>query len=118
MVIISGANKEYIFKEKSSETKIEISHLEIYNEKVFDLNSMERVDLPLRMDSQGNINVSNLRRISVKNINEFRVCYQRSRENRSTGATAINAKSSRSHSILQICVIVNNIRTKLNLIDL
>jgi hypothetical protein len=58
---------QYLFRKKFAlkETlSLSFSHMEIYNEKVFDLMATDRTDLPLRQDAHGNIVVANLSEVS------------------------------------------------------
>jgi hypothetical protein len=96
--------------------KMSMSHLEIYNEKVFDLmvknngnntnsgNHGSLQDLAIRQDYEGAIHVADLTETSIKCIADFEQCYTQSRINRKTAATLLNSSSSRSHSVLTIHV--------------
>lgn len=100
------------------------AHVEVYNEKVYDLTSVDRKDMPLRQDKQGQIIVSNLADIPLGSFDDFETLYKKTRENRSTAATKLNIQSSRSHSVLRLTLVKKDKQTgtrtaqKLHLIDL
>ena len=49
----------------AKKARISVSHMEIYNEKVFDLTSMDRVELFVRQDVDGAINVAKLTEVAL-----------------------------------------------------
>ncbi|RCK55290.1 Kinesin-like protein KIP2 [Candida viswanathii] len=98
----------------SSTTKkysIEVSYLEIYNEKIIDLLSTASAnqDLKIRDDSDFGTKVIGLTSAAITSKQQLLQLIKRGDTNRKTSATDFNARSSRSHSILQI---------KLKVIDL
>lgn len=103
--------------------RITFSHMEIYNEKVYDLTCSSRKELFIRQNADQSIVVADLKRTPISSFTEFETLYRKTRENRSTALTSLNAASSRSHSILRIefCWYDEKSRersSKLNLIDL
>ncbi|XP_049845788.1 osmotic avoidance abnormal protein 3 isoform X1 [Schistocerca gregaria] len=108
------------------------SFLEIYNEEIRDLlgNEVKR-KLELKEHSDKGLYVQDLSLHPVQSVSESEQLMARGWKNRATGATLMNADSSRSHSIFSIqlemmpvsaleCDIpVNKVRKgKLNLVDL
>lgn len=91
--------------------QINISFIEIYNEKIFDL--FEPKELFLR-EFENKIVISSLKTFSIKSFEEFKKVFSAGNINRKTAETNLNKTSSRSHSILQISL--NG--AKLYLIDL
>lgn len=103
-----------------------VSYLEIYNEKVYDLLAKDKdtilQDLPIREDQARKIVIPNLSEVPINSMDEFRKTYERGCKNRTTAATSLNSKSSRSHAIVLIkALVTQNKKTligKLHLIDL
>ncbi|KAI9207082.1 P-loop containing nucleoside triphosphate hydrolase protein [Polychytrium aggregatum] len=104
---------------------IQGSWLEIYNEKIFDLLSSERVPggLDLREAPGRSIVVAGLTRMDIKSMPDFQSSHGLALKNRSTGATKLNEHSSRSHFVLQLHISTQQspevlLSSKLHLIDL
>jgi kinesin family protein 3/17 len=101
---------EDIFKNiklDSNETQflVRASYLEIYNEEIRDLlskNPKNRLELHEKPDS--GVYVKDLSYYAAKTANEVREVMTIGNKNRSTGETAMNAHSSRSHSLFQITI--------------
>lgn len=81
---------------------LSMTYLEIYQEKVHDLLRKGNKDLPIRQDSSGRIFVPGLTEESITNFEMFERLFVPASENRTVGVTKLNARSSRSHSILQV----------------
>ncbi|XP_064399470.1 kinesin-like protein KIFC3 [Halichondria panicea] len=103
---------------------IVVSVLEIYNECVRDLLSVDPTHkLDIKQGSDG-VYVPGLTQVAVSQLEEVNEVFTLGHENRSTGATKMNIQSSRSHALLCIIVMGLNRTTgvqtigKLNLIDL
>ncbi|KAL1989885.1 hypothetical protein VTN49DRAFT_7082 [Thermomyces lanuginosus] len=100
-----------IEKDTEGTTKVQIlmSYYEIYNDKVYDLfeppEKRTMAGLPLR-DNGGKTVVVGLTERPVSTLREFESLYDQANINRSTGATKLNAHSSRSHAILSVKVAV------------
>lgn len=100
-----------VTKESIEETRVEISlsYYEIYNEKLFDLfeapEKRSLAGLPLR-DNGNKAVVVGLTEKPCENLKDFEKFYDQANLNRSTGATKLNAVSSRSHAILGIKLAV------------
>eukprot|EP00823_Brevimastigomonas_motovehiculus_P007009 TRINITY_DN6028_c0_g1_i1.p1 TRINITY_DN6028_c0_g1~~TRINITY_DN6028_c0_g1_i1.p1 ORF type:complete len:821 (+),score=182.29 TRINITY_DN6028_c0_g1_i1:44-2506(+) len=107
---------------KMSDSRVWVSFLEIYNEKVYDLIEPKAFDLPLRETSTNRVVVANLSERLVENSEQMKGLYSLGCKNRKTGSTKLNLNSSRSHSVLIIKVALRNgqkaITSKLQLIDL
>jgi hypothetical protein len=116
--------------------KIELSYLEIYLEECYDLLSKEMVSnqsssgslekkvLNLRETNNGETYLDGLNTLPINNIQEVANYLTIANRVRSTGKTAMNSASSRSHAICIITVTTRNKQTgttfvsKLNLVDL
>lgn len=106
---------------------VRCSFLEIYNEEIRDLLGKDhKARLELK-ESQGSVSVKDLTMVTVKTAQDMDKYMTLGQSNRSVGATAMNAQSSRSHCIFTVYVesqIVDAkgsefIRVgKLNLVDL
>ncbi|EPZ36411.1 kinesin-domain-containing protein [Rozella allomycis CSF55] len=102
-------------KNKYDNSKIHMSFMEIYNEKVFDLLSKTiDHDLPIREDKDKNITIPDLVKVTInkesikielKSREVFEKYFKIGVKNRSTAATKCNANSSRSHSIVLLQVL-------------
>jgi kinesin family protein 22 len=104
--------------------RVQMSYLEIYNEKVYDLLHPSSADLPIREDQKRNIFIPGLTQSTILRIEDFERQFLIGTRNRSTAATKLNESSSRSHAILQLQVECTNLldssmlATKFHLIDL
>ncbi|KAL8834184.1 MAG: hypothetical protein Q9170_003885 [Blastenia crenularia] len=82
---------------------ITLSYYEIYNDKVYDLleapEKRTSTGLHLR-DNGGKTVVVGLKESPCESLKAFENLYDQANVNRSTGATKLNAQSSRSHAIL------------------
>ena len=89
---------------------VRCSYLEIYNEEVHDLlaegagTKKEPKKLDLKEDPEKGVFVKDLTQAMVKSIPEIEKAMNFGTENRKTAATAMNATSSRSHSIFTIYI--------------
>lgn len=108
---------------------IDVTYFEIYNEKIHDLLSTttnNRTALKVREHPEWGPYVVDLSTHTVKTYNELRECLLLGNKNRATAATAMNEKSSRSHSIfsIELCLSDNmndaesSRRSKVSLVDL
>ncbi|KAJ8364366.1 hypothetical protein SKAU_G00131970 [Synaphobranchus kaupii] len=83
---------------------IDMSYLEIYNEKVLDLLSPSTQDLHIREDKDRNILIPGLTHTSLSSFLDFHTHFIPASLNRTTASTKLNQRSSRSHAILLIKV--------------
>lgn len=102
--------------EKNSNEEITVdvsmSYYEIYNDRVFDLfeapEKRNATGLPIREAEGGKTVVVGLTEVPCGSLKEFEVLYDKANANRSTGATKLNAHSSRSHAILCVKVTITS----------
>ncbi|GAB4844042.1 TRAFAC class myosin-kinesin ATPase super [Ancistrocladus abbreviatus] len=104
------------------------SFLEIYNEQITDLLDPSQKNLQIREDVKSGVYVENLTEECVSNMKDVICILLKGLSNRRTGATSINAESSRSHSVFT-CVVESRCKSmadglssfktsRINLVDL
>jgi hypothetical protein len=107
---------------------ISVSFIEIYNECVHDLLSKDsRVKMELKESPETGVFIKDLNKVSVNSVGDMLKWMNMGNDGRTTGATAMNEDSSRSHSVFSVYVetMVNMDAEKplikagkLNLVDL
>ncbi|KAL1562158.1 TRAFAC class myosin-kinesin ATPase superfamily [Salvia divinorum] len=80
------------------------SFLEIYNEQITDLLDPSQKNLQIREDAKTGVYVESLREECVSSMKDVSQLLLKGLSNRRTGATCVNAESSRSHSVFT-CVV-------------
>ncbi|XP_044162240.1 kinesin-like protein KIFC1 isoform X1 [Bufo gargarizans] len=124
--IFSSADE---LKSKGWQYKFTASFLEIYNETLRDLlvnrpDKKNEYDIRKVNSSSNEVHVTNLRYVEVSSVEEVHEILQTAKTNRSVAKTALNDRSSRSHSVFQLRIegenSVRDVRTSsvLSLIDL
>ena len=112
------SNKQYL---------IRVSFIEIYNEMIHDLLGLDaRAKMELKESPNHGVFIKDLTMKGIKTIEELYKWLDQGNSNRSTGATAMNVDSSRSHSIFSIHMecseTINDEESfkaaKLNMVDL
>ena len=90
---------------------LRVSYLEIYNEKIHDLLSLssggaasQQEEIKLREDSKRGVYATPLREEIVQSPTQLLRVIARGDHARRTGSTQFNARSSRSHAVVQIVV--------------
>ena len=84
------------------------SYVEIYNEQLRDLlvpehiPMHEREQVGIRQDTKGNIILTGLRQVEVNSVEELMAVLAQGSTLRQTDATAVNARSSRSHAVFSL----------------
>ena len=118
---------EAISTAENSKFLVQASYLEIYNEEIRDLLGLDvKKKLELKENNVSGVYVSGISSHPVHNVSECEKIMEKGWKSRATGATLMNADSSRSHSIFTVYVERistddddGNIRKgKLNLVDL
>lgn len=100
----------YIRENPEREFLLRVSYLEIYNEKIFDLlnqstpGQTQTEEIKLREDSKRGVYASPLKEEIVQSPNQLLRVISRGDQARRTGSTQFNARSSRSHAVVQIVV--------------
>lgn len=99
----------YIRENPCREFLLRVSYLEIYNEKIYDLLSQstpgqQQEEIKLREDSKRGVYATPLKEEIVQSPNQLLRVIARGDLARRTGSTQFNARSSRSHAVVQIVV--------------
>lgn len=112
------------------EIHMEVSFVEIYAEKIYDLlspNSGRTRDLKLRINPKIGTFIQDLTTVAVSNTNEIMKLIEQGFRHRSVSSTAMNEQSSRSHAIFTInfkqlfhadSKLISSKSSKINLVDL
>ena len=88
--------------------KIEVSYLEIYNEKVRDLlNPSEKKTLKVREHASLGPYVDGLVKTTVRTSQEIADLIEEGGKSRTIAATNMNSESSRSHSVFTVNIVQN-----------
>lgn len=100
----------YIRENPGREFLLRVSYLEIYNEKIYDLLSQTtpgqppQEEIKLREDAKRGVYASPLKEEIVQSPNQLLRVIARGDVARRTSSTQFNARSSRSHAVVQIVV--------------
>ncbi|KAG6321487.1 hypothetical protein E4U22_001834 [Claviceps purpurea] len=90
---------------------LKATYVEIYNEQLRDLlvpdttPANERTSIAIREDTKGNIILTGLRQVDINSVDDLMNALCFGSNIRQTDATAINAKSSRSHAVFSLNLI-------------
>ncbi|KAM0239025.1 hypothetical protein ACHAP5_008397 [Fusarium lateritium] len=90
---------------------LKATYVEIYNEQLRDLlvpdttPMNERGNVAIREDTKGNIILTGLRQVEVNSVDDLMNALNFGSSIRQTDATAINAKSSRSHAVFSLNLV-------------
>ncbi|XP_076446385.1 chromosome-associated kinesin KIF4A-like isoform X13 [Babylonia areolata] len=86
--------------------RVTVSYLEIYNEELLDLlcPPSQRQSLTIREELHGEIKIKGLREVPVGSFEDTLQCLSQGAQSRTTGATAMNDTSSRSHAIFTVYI--------------
>jgi kinesin family protein 5 len=110
--------------EDEIEFTLKVSFLEIYLEKIKDLICPQSENLKIRETENGIIYVENAKEVYVSSFEEILAQIRKGQKNRAVAETKMNRCSSRSHSVLTIKIIKNNLTkhtktcSKLTMVDL
>lgn len=94
---------QYLKRPMFQDITLHVSCFEIYGNKVFDLLN-QRKRLNILEDGKKKVVVVGLKEYSVTSVDVVSQLIEMSGKQRSTGSTAANADSSRSHSIMQFAL--------------
>ncbi|KAJ6439273.1 kinesin family protein [Purpureocillium lavendulum] len=90
---------------------LKATYVEIYNEQLRDLlvpdatPSHERNNVAIREDTKGNIILTGLHQVDIESVDDLMNALNFGSTIRQTDATAINAKSSRSHAVFSLNLV-------------
>ncbi|KAF4451224.1 hypothetical protein F53441_5767 [Fusarium austroafricanum] len=93
------------------EWSLKATYVEIYNESLRDLlvpeatPLNERGNVAIREDTKGNILLTGLRQVDINSVDDLMNALNFGSSIRQTDATAINAKSSRSHAVFSLNLV-------------
>ncbi|XP_005097334.1 chromosome-associated kinesin KIF4A isoform X2 [Aplysia californica] len=95
---------QHIQDKEDIEFSVRLSYMEIYNEELHDLLCpvAQRATLAIREESNGGIKIQGLREVEVTSFTETMRHLSEGSHGRTTGATAMNNTSSRSHAIFTL----------------
>eukprot|EP00201_Polytomella_parva_P021048 CAMPEP_0175048850 /NCGR_PEP_ID=MMETSP0052_2-20121109/6421_1 /TAXON_ID=51329 ORGANISM="Polytomella parva, Strain SAG 63-3" /NCGR_SAMPLE_ID=MMETSP0052_2 /ASSEMBLY_ACC=CAM_ASM_000194 /LENGTH=283 /DNA_ID=CAMNT_0016312965 /DNA_START=406 /DNA_END=1253 /DNA_ORIENTATION=+ len=93
----------YLSRPEHSDIALHVSCFEIYGNKIFDLLN-QRNKLNILEDAKKKVVVVGLKEFVVDSVEVVKQLIEESGTQRSTGSTAANADSSRSHSIMQFAL--------------
>ncbi|KAH6695535.1 chromosome-associated kinesin KIF4B [Plectosphaerella plurivora] len=91
--------------------KLKATYVEIYNEHLRDLlipdhvPAHERTNVTIREDTKGNILLTGLRQVEINSVEDLMNALNFGSSLRQTDATAINARSSRSHAVFSLNLV-------------
>ncbi|KAG1655340.1 hypothetical protein FOA52_008855 [Chlamydomonas sp. UWO 241] len=94
---------KYLRLPKYADIELYVSCFEIYGNKVFDLLN-QRQKLNILEDAKKRVVVVGLKEYQVTKTDTLKALISQSGKERSTGSTAANADSSRSHSVMQFAL--------------
>lgn len=100
----------YIRENPGREFLLRVSYLEIYNEKIYDLltpasiSGQQQEEIKLREDSRRGVYATPLKEEIVQSPNQLLRVIARGDQVRKVAGTQYNARSSRSHAVVQIVV--------------
>lgn len=94
---------KYLARPEHKDVCLYVSCFEIYGNKVFDLLN-QRKKLNILEDAKKKVVVVGLKEHAVASVDFLKQLIEESGNRRSTGSTAANADSSRSHSIMQFAL--------------
>ncbi|KAG5674440.1 hypothetical protein PVAND_004411 [Polypedilum vanderplanki] len=88
------ANREFL---------IRVGYIEIYNEKIYDLLDAKKTAIEKMFENQGEVKISQIE-VMASSSDVMLEHFRRGNELKRTGETAMNERSSRSHSIFSITI--------------
>jgi len=98
----------HIMEKQDTEFLVKVSFMELYNEQLFDLLSgkprREDTMVDIREDGNKGIKIPGLTETPISSVLEAMTMLEKASEGRVTAATAMNARSSRSHAIFTLCI--------------
>jgi len=96
---------------------LKATYVEIYNEQLRDLlipehvPAHERGTVTIREDVKGNIILTGLRQVEINSVEDLMNALNQGSTLRQTDATAINARSSRSHAVFSLNLVQRKAKT-------
>lgn len=104
--ILDGAETARISSGPGSSWECRVSFLELYNEEIIDLLAVHAsTQIVIREEKDGRIVWQGVREVAISTLEEAMQLLQAGSERRKTGATGMNASSSRSHAIFSLTLV-------------
>jgi len=94
------------------EFNVKVSFLELYNEKLQDLLDPRKNNLQIKEDKSKGIFVQDVTEVYVSSAEQMKQVHKSGSENKTTAATRMNERSSRSHSIFILNVHQKDTKTE------
>jgi len=98
----------YILDNSDKSFRVGVSFMELYNEQLFDLLSTkprrEDTIVDIREDGNKGIKIPGLTEMDITSVEQTMALLEKASEGRVTAATAMNARSSRSHAIFTLSI--------------
>lgn len=107
-----------LLKASEKTWSLKATYLEIYNETLRDLlvpdsvPAHERGAVTIREDVKGHILLTGLRQVDINSVEDLLNALNHGSMIRQTDATAVNAKSSRSHAVFSLNLVQHTIKTQ------
>lgn len=98
--------------------KLEVSFVEIYNERIHDLLDTKNQNLKLSLNAKGDVEVKGCCEFQVNSTNDITYFIKKGEEGRHCGYTELNNQSSRSHSIFRLRLTWKERVSWLSIVDL
>ena len=99
---------KHILQEQDKDFRVGVSFMELYNEQLFDLlsNKSRKEDtiVDIREDGNKGIKIPGLTEMDITSVANTMTMLEKASEGRVTAATAMNARSSRSHAIFTLSI--------------
>ena len=99
---------KFILEEQDKDFRVGVSFMELYNEQLFDLLSnkprKEDTIVDIREDGNKGIKIPGLTEMDITSVATTMTALEKASEGRVTAATAMNARSSRSHAIFTLSI--------------
>merc|ERR1719232_2451461 len=98
----------YIAENQNIEFLVKVSFMELYNEQIIPLLSQksrrEDTIVDIREDGNKGIKIPGLSEVQINSVDSTMALLEKASEGRVTAATAMNARSSRSHAIFTLTI--------------
>lgn len=98
--------------------KLEVSFVEIYNERIHDLLDSNNQNLKLCINTKGDVEVKGCSEVPVNSTDDITYIVKKGEEKRHSGTTELNSRSSRSHSVFRLKLTWKERVSWLSIVDL
>ncbi|KAL7535997.1 hypothetical protein ACHAXR_006850 [Thalassiosira sp. AJA248-18] len=105
ILIAAGKDLFGMIQDDRDCTCVRISCMELYNEELRDLLCNSTASLSILEDQRAQVQIPNLSERTVNSIDELSEVIQIAEEHRTVASTAMNERSSRSHTIFRITIV-------------